>query len=311
MNNVLIASSAQDAAAVEAVKQHHAEMSGALATLAARIASAPDQDSALAGRDELVRWAEHELVPHARAEEEAMYPPAHDDPSARLLVDAMLAEHKLIVGLVESLRAAQDQVRAAAEARALSVTFESHLAKENDQILPLLAQRPDVSVADALAGMHTLLGGGADHANGHAHHEREHEQKDRESGHEHDHEHGHGQGHEHAHDEHGHHHRHHEHGHAHHEHGTSATGTGGGCTCGESDGPELPVLDARSVPHAIRHATIFGALDSVKPGGGLVLVAPHDPLPLLRQLKGRAPGAFAVDYLQRGPEAWRIRFVRV
>lgn len=289
MNNVLIASSAQDAAAVEAVKQHHAEMSGALATLAARIASASDQQSALAGRDELVRWAERELVPHARAEEEAMYPPAHDDPAARLLVDAMLAEHKLIVGLVESLRAAQDQVRAAAEARALSVTFESHLAKENDQILPLLAQRPDVSVAEALAGMHTLLGDGAEHANGHGHHEG---------------------GHEHAHDQHGHHgHGHHEHGH--HEHGASATGCGGSCTCGESDGAELPELDARSVPHAIRHATIFGALDSVKPGGGLVLVAPHDPLPLLRQLEGRAPGAFAVDYLQRGPEAWRIRFVRV
>lgn len=298
MNNVLIASSAQDAAAVEAVKQHHAEMSGALATLAARIASAPDQQSALAGRDELVRWAERELVPHARAEEEAMYPPAHDDPSARLLVDAMLAEHKLIVSLVESLRVAQDQVRAAAEARALSVTFESHLAKENDQILPLLAQRPDVSVAEALAGMHTLLGGAAEHANGHGHHDHGH------------HDHGHHEHeNEHAHDEHG----HHQHGLAHHEHGTSAIGSGtsGSCTCGESDGPELPELDARSVPHAIRHATIFGALDSVKPGGGLVLVAPHDPLPLLRQLEGRAPGAFAVDYLQRGPEAWRIRFVRV
>lgn len=298
MNNVLIASSVQDAAAVEAVKQHHAEMSGALATLAARIASAPDQQSALAGRDELVRWAERELVPHARAEEEAMYPPAHDDPSARLLVDAMLAEHKLIVSLVESLRVAQDQVRAAAEARALSVTFESHLAKENDQILPLLAQRPDVSVAEALAGMHTLLGGAAEHANGHGHHDHGH------------HDHGHHEHeNEHAHDEHG----HHQHGLAHHEHGTSAIGSGtsGSCTCGESDGPELPELDARSVPHAIRHATIFGALDSVKPGGGLVLVAPHDPLPLLRQLEGRAPGAFAVDYLQRGPEAWRIRFVRV
>jgi uncharacterized protein (DUF2249 family) len=65
------------------------------------------------------------------------------------------------------------------------------------------------------------------------------------------------------------------------------------------------------VPHAIRHATIFGALDAVPPGGGLVLVAPHDPLPLLAQIEQRAPGAFAVDYLERGPEAWRLEFVRV
>jgi uncharacterized protein (DUF2249 family) len=64
------------------------------------------------------------------------------------------------------------------------------------------------------------------------------------------------------------------------------------------------------VPHAIRHATIFGALDALGPGGGLVLVAPHDPLPLLDQLQARSPGAFAVDYLERGPEAWRLRLVR-
>ncbi|XKF14283.1 DUF2249 domain-containing protein [Knoellia locipacati] len=60
----------------------------------------------------------------------------------------------------------------------------------------------------------------------------------------------------------------------------------------------------------MRHATIFGALDAVQPGGGLVLVAPHDPLPLLRQLEGREPGAFSVDYLERGPEAWRLLLQR-
>jgi uncharacterized protein (DUF2249 family)/iron-sulfur cluster repair protein YtfE (RIC family) len=291
VDTMFVASNAEDAAAAEAVKQHHAEMSGALAALAARIAAAPDRESALASRDELVRWAERELVPHARAEEAAMYPPAHEDPRARLLVDAMLAEHQLIVGLVESLREAQDHVRAAAEARALSVTFESHLAKENDQILPLLAQSAEVSLAGALEGMHSLLGGGGE---GHEHDRGEHH-------HEHNHEH---------------HHHGPESGHGHAHHGDeanadpAASGNGGTCTCGEAEGADLPELDARSVPHAIRHATIFGALDSVKPGGGLVLVAPHDPLPLLRQLEGRSPGSFAVDYLQRGPEAWRIRFVR-
>jgi len=70
------------------------------------------------------------------------------------------------------------------------------------------------------------------------------------------------------------------------------------------------VLDARAVPHAIRHATIFGALDSLGSGGGLVLVAPHDPLPLLAQLEQRSPGVFSLDYLERGPEAWRIRIIR-
>jgi uncharacterized protein (DUF2249 family)/hemerythrin-like domain-containing protein len=265
VNTVVIASSEQDAAAVEAVKQHHAQMAGALSALAGRVTAAATEAAAMEARDELVRWAENDLVPHAKAEEVAMYPPAHQDARARLLVDAMLVEHELILGLVKTLREATGQVRAAAEARALVVTFESHLAKENDQILPLLAERPEVSLSDALAGMHELLGG-HDSPESHESHES-HES-------------------------------------------AQPSGCGGGCSCGEVDGPELPELDARSVPHAIRHATIFGALDSVRSGGGLVLVAPHDPLPLLRQLEGREPGAFAIDYLERGPQAWRLRFVR-
>jgi uncharacterized protein (DUF2249 family) len=88
-------------------------------------------------------------------------------------------------------------------------------------------------------------------------------------------------------------------------------GCGGGCGCGHQDPAEaLPELDARAVPHAIRHAAIFGALDSVGAGNGMVLVAPHDPLPLLAQLEERSPGLFSVDYLERGPESWRVRFIR-
>lgn len=267
MDTVVVASTASDSAAVEAVVQHHARMAGALAAHVARIVGASDDLSALAARDELVRWAEADLVPHAKAEEEAMYPLAHQDERGRLLVEAMLVEHRLILGLVESLRTAPDHVRAAAEGRALGVTFDSHLAKENDQILPLLAASPGVSLAGALAGMRELLGGHEDH--------------------------------------------HHDHDHAEAVPAADAGSCGGGCTCGESDGPDLPELDARAVPHAIRHATIFGALDAVELGGGLVLVAPHDPLPLLRQLEDRAPGAFTVEYLERGPDAWRLRLLRV
>ena len=82
------------------------------------------------------------------------------------------------------------------------------------------------------------------------------------------------------------------------------------CTCGEAEAAGYPELDARQLPHAIRHAAIFGALDSVLPGGGLVLVAPHDPLPLLAQLEERHPGRFTVSYLSRGPEAWKLQLTR-
>ena len=84
----------------------------------------------------------------------------------------------------------------------------------------------------------------------------------------------------------------------------------GSCGCGGHDDTDVPVLDVRSVPHAIRHATVFGAFDAIPDGGSLLLVAPHDPLPLLRQLSARAAGGLAVDYEQRGPEAWRLRLTR-
>lgn len=81
------------------------------------------------------------------------------------------------------------------------------------------------------------------------------------------------------------------------------------CACGEH-GETLPELDVQSIPHAVRHAAIFGALDALRPGTGIVLSATHDPVPLLTQLEQRRPDDFAVDYLARGPESWRIRLLR-
>jgi len=266
MSTVVVATSAADAQAVEAVKNHHAQLAGALAVQVEALVDATDRHdsaSAAAAADALVRWCDAELIPHALAEEQTMYPKAHEDPRARLLVDAMLAEHKDLVALVEAVRRAPGPLRAAVNAHALRSLFDSHLVKENEQILPLLAESSEVSLAAILGGMHELLGGQS--------HGETAEGVDEAAG----------QG-----------------------------GCGGECGCGHQDEGALPVLDGRAVPHAIRHATIFGALDSVAPGAGMVLIAPHDPLPLLAQLEERSPGRFTVDYLERGPEAWHVRFIR-
>jgi uncharacterized protein (DUF2249 family)/quercetin dioxygenase-like cupin family protein len=81
------------------------------------------------------------------------------------------------------------------------------------------------------------------------------------------------------------------------------------CECGVVEGGAFPELDLREVPHSIRHATVFGALDSLRPRDGLVLVASHDPLPLLAQIRDRTGDRFAVTYLERGPESWSLQFV--
>lgn len=82
------------------------------------------------------------------------------------------------------------------------------------------------------------------------------------------------------------------------------------CGCGGHDTVEFPELDVQLIPHEIRHATIFGALAGVKPGRGLIISANHDPIPLLAQLEQREPGAFDKEYLERGPEVFKIRFER-
>lgn len=80
-----------------------------------------------------------------------------------------------------------------------------------------------------------------------------------------------------------------------------------GCGCGGHDAAD-PVLDVRTIPHAVRHGAVFGAFDAIAPGGSLILVAPHEPLPLLAQLAQRAP--IDVETLVDGPTEWHLRLTR-
>ena len=92
MSMVVVATSAEDAQAVEAVKDHHARLAGALAVQVETLvdsAGRADLPGAATAAEALVRWCQAELIPHALAEEQAMYPRAQQDPRAQLLVDAM------------------------------------------------------------------------------------------------------------------------------------------------------------------------------------------------------------------------------
>lgn len=82
----------------------------------------------------------------------------------------------------------------------------------------------------------------------------------------------------------------------------------GGCNCGHDH--ELPVLDARTIPHAVRHGAILGALGQLPSGGSMALVAPHDPKPLLAQISQLHGDLVAIEYLERGPEKWTLKLTR-
>ncbi len=65
-------------------------------------------------------------------------------------------------------------------------------------------------------------------------------------------------------------------------------------------------LDVRSEPPARRHALIFETYEGLQPGEAFVLVNDHDPKPLYYQFEAEQPGRFSWDYLEQGPEVWRV-----
>lgn len=286
MSMLTLASAPEDAAALEGAEAHHARLAGELAGRVTMLLTAVDRDPVAAERIHagLVAFCDRSLLPHAAVEEAALYPAAHRMPEARLLIESLVGEHRCLTGLVDALRSAPGPAGAAADARALQVLFEEHVAKENGLVLPLLAMTPDVSLASLLADMHHRLANGTAVDSG-APQAQDDEYDEYDEDNEYD---------EEGHDMRG-------------QRTDGTGGCGGVCGCGGAQEAAEPELDVREVPHSLRHAAVFGALDAVPAGTAVILVAPHDPLPLLAQIEQRSPGVFSVEYLESGPEAWRLR----
>jgi uncharacterized protein (DUF2249 family) len=70
-------------------------------------------------------------------------------------------------------------------------------------------------------------------------------------------------------------------------------------------------LDVRTIPPARRHPLIFERFAALQPGESFELVNDHDPKPLFYQFKFEYEGQFSWDYLEQGPETWRVRVGRV
>lgn len=260
-NDVVVATSAADSAAVDDVRSRYAELLGHQAALGAAVFAAvgtagPAFDDA---HRAVLGFIDSGVRPQLRAAVELIYPASVAVERSRLLVEGLLGETQLIEQAAARIARDTDRVQIAAHVEALRVLLEALFGKVADLLLPALAENSGIALAD-LASQLPGIGpdvsqpaqpGPAAHGHGH-----------------------------------------------------------GGCGCGEED-EEMPELDVREIPHAIRHATVFGAFDAVPVGGSMLLVAPHDPIPLLHQLAERSGGRIAVGYEERGPEAWRLRLTRV
>lgn len=69
-------------------------------------------------------------------------------------------------------------------------------------------------------------------------------------------------------------------------------------------------LDLRPVPRSQRHPLVFAKFDALPVGESFLLVNDHDPVPLNRQMDSLRPGQLAWEYIDRGPDVFRIRVRR-
>ncbi|HMM87013.1 MAG: DUF2249 domain-containing protein [Gammaproteobacteria bacterium] len=66
-------------------------------------------------------------------------------------------------------------------------------------------------------------------------------------------------------------------------------------------------VDVRTIVPRERHPLIFSTFDGLKAGDAFELVNDHDPKPLYYQFAAERHGQFSWDYLEQGPDTWRVR----
>lgn len=74
--------------------------------------------------------------------------------------------------------------------------------------------------------------------------------------------------------------------------------------------PDGRPLDVRNIIPRQRHTLIFDTYAALRPGEAFVLINDHDPRPLYYQFAAEHAGQFSWDYLEQGPEVWRVRIGR-
>ena len=69
-------------------------------------------------------------------------------------------------------------------------------------------------------------------------------------------------------------------------------------------------LDVRTIQPRDRHPLIFQTFDNLKVNESFELVNDHDPKPLYYQFTHERADLFGWEYLEAGPETWRVRIIR-
>lgn len=70
-------------------------------------------------------------------------------------------------------------------------------------------------------------------------------------------------------------------------------------------------FDIRPFPPTERHEMFYQAFADIKPGEAFEFINDHDPKPLYYQMEAESKEPFRWEYLQKGPEEWKVRVVKV
>tara|TARA_R110000868_G_scaffold144150_1_gene362912 strand:- start:34203 stop:34433 length:231 start_codon:yes stop_codon:yes gene_type:complete len=70
------------------------------------------------------------------------------------------------------------------------------------------------------------------------------------------------------------------------------------------------ILDATVIEPRLKHPTIFARFDELKSGETFILHNDHDPKPLYYQLVAQRGEIFTWDYLEQGPDWWKIKITK-
>ena len=69
-------------------------------------------------------------------------------------------------------------------------------------------------------------------------------------------------------------------------------------------------IDVRSIVPRERHPLIFDTYRNLAAGEAFLLVNDHDPKPLYYQFAAELGPVFTWDYLEAGPEVWKVRITK-
>lgn len=70
-------------------------------------------------------------------------------------------------------------------------------------------------------------------------------------------------------------------------------------------------VDARDYEPRDKHRVIFETFDSLESDQAMELTNDHDPKPLYYQMQAEMQGQFEWEYLEEGPEIWRVSIKKI